>query len=208
MPVYKSEITATSAPWSDKELSAFVQFVALYHDSSKSVWPTHKDMVFWGKFAAAIAESTGLPSRSETACRSKIFKFFKQKFKTIDEAEEHFNIQYFDNDVPLRIPTEDTNTSTPISASQYYHSSANFSPVFKHSPFTEKHSNVNSRGQAMKLICEMFSDLTKVQRAQLTTCLYNQFLIDENIPQSFVPKDFLHISISAMGNLSPSTLLK
>ena len=105
----------------------------------------------------------------ETACRSKIFKYYKQKFK--DEAEEHFNIQHFDSDVSFRILTE-ANTSTPISESQYSHSSGNFSPVFKQSPFTEKHSNVNSRGQAMKMICEMFSDITKVQRAQLKTCLY------------------------------------
>ena len=50
-----NQTTGSSAPWYDNELSAFVQFVALYRESSKSVWPTHK-VVFWGKCADAIRE--------------------------------------------------------------------------------------------------------------------------------------------------------
>ena len=73
--------------------------------------------------------------------------------------------------------------------------------MFDHSPYIEKHPNINTRGQAMKEICEMFSGLTKSQKVQLTTCLFNQSLV-EDIPVSFIPPDFIQNAVSAMVNLS------
>ena len=35
------------------------------------------------------------------ACRHKIFNFFRKKFRTVDDAEKHFNIEYFDDDFPI-----------------------------------------------------------------------------------------------------------
>ncbi len=51
-------------PWTESELSALVQFIALYHDTSNGAWPTHKNMKFREKCADAVAESTGLAKRT------------------------------------------------------------------------------------------------------------------------------------------------
>ena len=34
------------APWSESELAAMVQYIALYHDTQATAYPTHKNTKF------------------------------------------------------------------------------------------------------------------------------------------------------------------
>jgi hypothetical protein len=44
--------------WSDEELSALVEYIALYHspdeEVSSNIWPATKNDEFWGKCAEAV----------------------------------------------------------------------------------------------------------------------------------------------------------
>jgi hypothetical protein len=44
--------------WSDEELSALVEYIALYHspdeEVSSNIWPATKNDEFWGKCADAV----------------------------------------------------------------------------------------------------------------------------------------------------------
>ena len=55
---------ANRLPWSESELAATVQYIALYHDTQATEWPTHKNPKFWEGCAKAVAETSGLPKRA------------------------------------------------------------------------------------------------------------------------------------------------
>lgn len=57
-------------PWRDKEISALVQYIALYHDGD-SVWPSSKKKCFWEMCGKGISESTGV-ERSGKVCFTTI----------------------------------------------------------------------------------------------------------------------------------------
>lgn len=53
--------------WGSDELSALVEFIALYHNvdaDTSGVWPTHKRKDFWDTCAKAIHQSTGKKERT------------------------------------------------------------------------------------------------------------------------------------------------
>ncbi len=115
------------------------------------------------------------------ACRYKNINYLKRKFKTIDQAEADFKIQYFDSEVPLLIPSEASSSSTPISKLEPGETTS-FSPVFNHSPHVEKLVSIKSRGQGMESICSIFSNLSKIQQVQLVDWLFSKLLMEHNIP--------------------------
>ena len=56
--------TCTSnARWEEKEISALVQFIALYHEGP-NVWPSHQRKDFWERCAAAVSQYSCLSQRS------------------------------------------------------------------------------------------------------------------------------------------------
>ena len=63
-PLQDTSVSA-SIPWDDKELAGLIQYIALYHDpDGASVWPTHKNWDFWDSCSAAVAQYSGLPTRT------------------------------------------------------------------------------------------------------------------------------------------------
>ena len=65
------------SPWSESELAAMVQYIALYHDTQAAEWPTHKNAVFWERCAEAFAETSGLPKRAGKYGFTYLFEVFK-----------------------------------------------------------------------------------------------------------------------------------
>lgn len=58
--------STNNATWEEKEISALVQFIALFHESdAPNVWPSHKRTDFWERCATAISKYCGLPQRSD-----------------------------------------------------------------------------------------------------------------------------------------------
>ena len=57
--------------WNDLEISALIQYVALYHSSEDgtSVWPVHKRQDFWENCAKAVMQCSGGCTRS---CKYKL----------------------------------------------------------------------------------------------------------------------------------------
>lgn len=46
------------------------------------------------------------------AYHHKVFTFFRKNFKSVDDAERHFNVKYFDDNFPLVV---DSTPATPKS---------------------------------------------------------------------------------------------
>ncbi|CAB4008087.1 Hypothetical predicted protein, partial [Paramuricea clavata] len=87
-----------SNEWSYDDISSLVEYVALYHapdEASSTVWPTHKNEQFWNKCAEAVNCSNQQTNRTGGACRDKVRRFLKEKFETTEEAEDEYNICYF-----------------------------------------------------------------------------------------------------------------
>ncbi|CAB4012017.1 uncharacterized protein LOC110237337 isoform X1, partial [Paramuricea clavata] len=78
--------------WNKDELKGLVRYVALYESSD--CWPTHKRVAFWDDCAKDVAESSGMPLRTGGACRLKVIDHLKKKFKTVNDAEEAYDIDY------------------------------------------------------------------------------------------------------------------
>ena len=49
---------------SESDLSVFVQYIALYHDTLATAWPTNKNKVFWDRCDVAVAKTYGLQKRA------------------------------------------------------------------------------------------------------------------------------------------------
>ena len=94
--------------------------------------------------------------------------FFREKFKAVDDAERHFDIKYFDDEFPLVV---NTSNSTPKTG-QACPMSANLSPIFEHSPTTEKVVAADTNGHAMKPIIILFGQLSSMQQENYSPDCY------------------------------------
>ena len=82
----------------------------------------------------------------------KMFNFFCKNFKSVDDAERHFNIKYFDN-FPLVV---DGAPATPKSGTgPALSTSVKLSPIFEYSPTTENIIASDTVGQATKSIISL-----------------------------------------------------
>ncbi|XP_028517919.1 uncharacterized protein LOC114576071 [Exaiptasia diaphana] len=93
-----SLVPETNSEWTTKELQGLVQYIALYNPlQTSNQWPTTKYKAFWSNCAEAVQQYSRKSIRTGNACRAKALRL-KDKFSTIEEAEEKLNIDYFENE--------------------------------------------------------------------------------------------------------------
>ena len=125
----------------------------------------------------------------------------KVKFSTISDAEEAYDINYFDDsELMASNPDHATVTcSTPTSASQ--------GPVNINSPSMLAFSplrNAEDRklaGSVLDIVSSGFVVLTKRQREQLVIYLFHEWLlldIHTEMNSTYIPRDFLPLAANAM----------
>ena len=118
----------------------------------------------------------------------------------MDDAERHFDIKYFDDEFPLVV---NTSNSTPKTG-QACPMSANLSPIFEHSPTTEKVVAADTNGHAMKSIITLFGQLSSMQQEQLLSRLLRQYMgtmTSRYTSSLFLPQDAVGVIANAMKNL-------
>ncbi|XP_077987455.1 uncharacterized protein LOC144442058 [Glandiceps talaboti] len=102
--------------WTVAETKFLIKYIALYYPcgETSTVWPGTRQSSFWEKCAEYISHGTSKYKRTDMACRKRCRKYLRENFKTLDEAEEAFNIDYCDD-----IETE-SNPSSNISELQAF----------------------------------------------------------------------------------------
>ncbi|XP_070575573.1 uncharacterized protein [Ptychodera flava] len=176
-------VSAKRRPWTFQEDAALVDYVALYYSSEhgSSQWPSMHNTEFWSCCAAAVSEKTGEHRREGNACRTRVSKTLQGRFKTIDDAENHFNISYMDDfSAVMNTWLQPTSTPKKASASPFPSSPmAAFSPI----KFTNP---TQSRGEYFNNTLVGFTKLSTKQKISLLTQLFQQYLI-ENVSSELVP---------------------
>ena len=139
--------------------------------------------------------SVGHFSVSGNACRDKVRRFLKVKFESLSDAEDAFNINYFD-ECPVTQEFRSTTTSTPIPRSAEVPHSVE-SPLLTLQPL-RKSDKRQLPGSILDVVSSSFLELTKRQRLQLMVYLFKKWLLADfhsSMSSSFVPSDFLpHLS--------------
>ncbi|CAB3985087.1 Hypothetical predicted protein, partial [Paramuricea clavata] len=124
-------------------------------------------------FSEPSAQNESDDASVRNACHHKIFNFFCKNFTTVDEAEKHFNIKYFDDHFPLVVCSKSTPKSGQVCACP---SSVNLSPIFEHSPTTEKVVVSDTNGHAIKSVIALVGQLSSMQEEQLLSRLLFQYI--------------------------------
>ena len=102
----------------------------------------------------ASSHSVVLLSVLEDAVRTKVTKFLVVNFKNVAEAEEHYNIDYFEDTDVL---TPSTSKTTPISQTPPSASpSTSLSPVFSHSPSKSSTPSSTLPGDVVRKLIDAF----------------------------------------------------
>ena len=89
----------------------------------------------------------------------------------MDEAGNHFNIRYFDDNFPLVVDSTPTPKSGTVPA---WSTSVKLSPIFEYSPTIENITTSDTNGQAIKSIISLFGKLSSMQQEQLLSRLLHQ----------------------------------
>ena len=92
----KAQLGQTYA-WSEKESACLVELIVLFWDrnDSASNWPKFKDNNFCSSCAKYVAENSHADNvRTGDAIQSKVIKYLSVNFDTIEDAENHFKIDY------------------------------------------------------------------------------------------------------------------
>ena len=135
-----------------------------------------------------------------TACRRKVQRYLSSKLKTLDEAEEFFNIDYFEGQQLADISSI---SSTPVkgSASTQGNVSECLSPVFHQSPSPVGDQDF-ATGDLIRVMSDGFFKMTKLQRVQFLSFLFSMYLFcDIGVDGNFVPKDFIKLAGCSLKNL-------
>ncbi|XP_022781784.1 uncharacterized protein LOC111322849 [Stylophora pistillata] len=83
--------------WSEAENSALVQYICLFWDDAVSdKWPMHRDSEFWDACANAANKACN-SSRTGSSCRTRVTKHLSRKFKSLSEAQEALEVDYFNS---------------------------------------------------------------------------------------------------------------
>lgn len=134
------------------------------------------------------------------ACRRKVQRYLSSKLKTLDEAEEFFNIDYFEGQQLADISSI---SSTPVkgSASTQGNVSECLSPVFHQSPSPVRDQDF-ATGDLIRVMSDGFSKMTKLQCVQFLSFLFSMYLFcDIGVDGNFVPKDFIKLAGCSLKNL-------
>ena len=124
-------------------------------------------------------------------------RYLKVNFQNISDAEEAYNINYFQDDELFK--TQQDVTSTPVSSSQVRGYTLG-SPMLAFSPL----KNAEDRklpGSILDVVSSGFVELTKRQRQQLLVHLFHKWLkldVHEELNSTYVPHDFLPLLSSAV----------
>ena len=133
----------------------------------------------------------GHSSFSGNACRDKVPRFLKVKFESLSDAEDAFNINYFD-ECPVMQEFRSTTTSTPIPRSVEVPHSVE-SPLLSLQPLRNS-DNRKLPGSILDVVSSNFLEPTKRQHQQLMVYLFKKWLLADfhsTMSSSFVPSDFL-----------------
>ncbi|KAJ7325365.1 hypothetical protein OS493_029916 [Desmophyllum pertusum] len=170
--------------WNDAEIRALIEYVALYHtpnEDGSNVWPAHKQQDFWRR----------------NACRDKVRRFLREKFESLGDAEDAYDINYFDDDV---FPSQqDVISSTPQHNDPGASRQAE-SPMLAFSPLRNAEDRTLP-GSILDVVSAGFMKLTQRQRKQLIVHLFHKWLLADVHPElnsNYVPRDFLHLLTSAL----------
>ena len=119
----------------------------------------------------------------------------------MDEAENHFNIRYFDDNFPLVVDSTPTPKSGTVPA---WSTSVKLSPIFEYSPTIENITTSDTNSQAIKSIISLFGKLSSMQQEQLLSRLLHQYMgsMSSTISSVFFPYDTIGTIASAMKNLA------
>ena len=125
-------------------------------------------------------------------------RYLKVKFESISDAEDAFNINYFDDcPVTQQFPSTTTSTPTPQSAEVPHFAE---SPMLTLSPLRDSDDR-KLPGSILDVVSSGFMELTKRQRQQLMVYLFKKWLLADfhsTMSSSFVPSDFLPLLSSAL----------
>ncbi|KAJ7381445.1 hypothetical protein OS493_001581 [Desmophyllum pertusum] len=185
--------------WNNAEIRALIEYVALYHTPNEdrtNVWPAHKQEDFWEKCAEAVAQCSGGCRRSWNACRDKVRRFLREKFESLGDADDAYDINYFDDDV---FPSQqDVISSTPQHNDPGASRQAE-SPMLAFSPL--RNADDRTLPGSIDVVSAGFMKLTQRQQKQLIVHLFHKWLLADVHPElnsNYVPRDFLHLLTSAL----------
>ena len=134
------------------------------------------------------------------ACRRKVQRHLVNQFRTLEEAEDFYKIDYFEGQQEESSAAAGKATSTPIKP-PLRNLSGNLSPIFHQSPL----KNVTpefSTGDLIKLMMNGFLKITRLQREQFLSNLFCIHLShDVGINDGYVPANFLQLAGSSFKNL-------
>ena len=133
-------------------------------------------------------------------CRRKVQRHLVNQFRTLEEAEDFYKIDYFEGQQEESSAAAGKATSTPIKP-PLRNLSGNLSPIFHQSPL----KNVTpefSTGDLIKLMMNGFLKMTRLQREQFFSNLFCIHLShDVGINDGYVPANFLQLAGSSFKNL-------
>lgn len=134
---------------------------------------------------------------SGNACRDKVRRFLREKFESLGDAEDAYDINYFDDDV---FPSQqDVISSTPQHNDPGASRQAE-SPMLAFSPLRNAEDRTLP-GSILDVVSAGFMKLTQRQRKQLIVHLFHKWLLADVHPElnsNYVPRDFLHLLTSAL----------
>ncbi|XP_070548822.1 uncharacterized protein [Ptychodera flava] len=190
-----------STEWTSVEEAALVQFIALYHavDEDRNNWPATKDQHFWMKCADAVACTTNMKKGSGRHAELDAQKNLKQRFTTVTEAEDHYNINYNDS-----FNVSDSNASVSSTPSASHHPLKLSSPMANFSPSAKTASLPSTPGEFYGTVLENLHILTQRQRISLLSQLFRVSLMADfpEIPERFVPINFIPLIMNGISELS------
>ena len=131
------------------------------------------------------------------ACRDKVRRYLKVNFKNVSNAEEAYNINYFQDDELFGIQHDVT--STPASSSQVPNAIL-LSPMLAFSPLKNAEER-NLPGSVLDVVSSGFVELTKRQRQQLLVYLFHKWLkldVHQELNANYVSLDFLPLVSNAL----------
>ena len=134
------------------------------------------------------------------ACRRKVQRHLVNQFRTLEEAEDFYKIDYFEGQQEESSAAAGKATSTPIK-SPLRNLSGNLSPIFHQSPLKNVNPEI-STGDLIKLMMNGFLKMTRSQREQFLSYLFCIHLShDVGINDGYVPANFLQLAGSSFKNL-------
>lgn len=130
---------------------------------------------------------------------------FSSQFKTLDEAEEFFDIDYFEGQ---QLADFSSISSKPVKESSNTQGNVSdcLSPLFYQSPSPIRDEDI-ATGDLIRVMSDGFFKMTKLRRVQFLSFLFNVYLFyDIVVEGNFVPTDFMKLAGCSMENLQDVVL--